>query len=190
MSTTLQDIIALHYQGGGSDKLWAAALIERDGGTELVTLWGRRGAALQSRIDAGSNAARTFAKKRDEKLREGYVVVPADRPEDGILVTLHGLAPELVGLAGLMAGLVAPSPDVGWIEPHDRQASEPPVIVALRAAFAQLSPEQRAVVALHMHLGYTVPETAEIVGAPEETVRSRLRLARERLRRELGETSK
>ncbi|MCC6628220.1 MAG: hypothetical protein IT340_12565 [Chloroflexi bacterium] len=110
MSTTLQDIIALHYQGGGSDKLWAAALIARDGGTDLITLWGRRGAALQSRIDAGPNAARIFAKKRDEKLREGYVAMPADRPEDGILVTLHGLTPELVGLADLTVGLVAPAP--------------------------------------------------------------------------------
>jgi DNA-directed RNA polymerase specialized sigma24 family protein len=50
-----------------------------------------------------------------------------------------------------------------------------------------LSPEQRAVVALHLHLGYSVAETADIIAAPEETVRSRLRLARERLRREFEE---
>jgi RNA polymerase sigma-70 factor (ECF subfamily) len=84
--------------------------------------------------------------------------------------------------------LLSPSPEVRWIERHDRHASDPPAFAALRQAFNSLSPEQRAVVALHMHFGYTVSETADIVGAPEETVRSRLRLARERLRRELRET--
>ena len=60
--------------------------------------------------------------------------------------------------------------------------------VALDGAFGRLSPEQRAVVALHLYAGYTVAETAEIVGAPHETVRSRLRLAREHLREALGES--
>lgn len=77
--------------------------------------------------------------------------------------------------------------DVKWIEPVDHRASEPSTFVALRAAFRALSPEQRAVVALHMHRGYSIRETAAMVGAPEETVRSRLRLARQRLRRELEE---
>lgn len=60
--------------------------------------------------------------------------------------------------------------------------------VVLDGAFARLSPEQRAVVGLHLYAGYSVAETATIVGAPVETVRSRLRLARERLREALGET--
>jgi RNA polymerase sigma-70 factor (ECF subfamily) len=57
----------------------------------------------------------------------------------------------------------------------------------VRAAFERLTAEQRAVVALHLYRGYSVAETAEIVGAPLETVRSRLRLARERLRSALAE---
>jgi RNA polymerase sigma-70 factor, ECF subfamily len=77
--------------------------------------------------------------------------------------------------------------DVKWIEPGDRRDSEPASFAALRDAFARLSAEQRAVVALHMHAGYTVAETAAIVGAPDETVRSRLRLAKQHLRRELEE---
>jgi RNA polymerase sigma-70 factor, ECF subfamily len=81
--------------------------------------------------------------------------------------------------------LLTPKADVTWIEPPDLHASEPPTYVGLRAAFARLSPDQRAVVGLHMHLGYSVAETAAIVGAPDETVRSRLRLAKDRLRREL-----
>jgi RNA polymerase sigma-70 factor (ECF subfamily) len=60
--------------------------------------------------------------------------------------------------------------------------------VVLDGALDRLSPEQRAVVALHLYAGYTVQETADIVGAPLETVRSRLRLARERLRTVLGES--
>lgn len=78
--------------------------------------------------------------------------------------------------------------DVTWIEPRDKRASEPPAYMALRAAFERLSPEQRAVVGLHLHLGYSVAEAAAIVGAPEETVRSRLRVAKQRLRGELEES--
>lgn len=83
--------------------------------------------------------------------------------------------------------LISPRCDVTWIGPIDRQASDPPKFVALREAFQRLSPEQRAVVGLHMHLGYSVAETAAIVGVPDETVRSRLRVAKQRLRRELEE---
>ena len=50
-----------------------------------------------------------------------------------------------------------------------------------------LSADQRAVVALHLYAGYSVAETADLVGAPLETVRSRLRLAKDRLRRQLEE---
>ncbi|MEA2678121.1 MAG: polymerase sigma-70 factor, subfamily [Chloroflexota bacterium] len=79
-------------------------------------------------------------------------------------------------------------PDVTPIDSADARASAPAAYVALRAAFGQLSPEQRAVVALHLHLGYSVAETAAIVGAPDDTVRSRLRTARLRLRHELEES--
>ena len=49
----------------------------------------------------------------------------------------------------------------------------------------QLPSEQRDVVVLHHVMELTVPEVAEETGAREETVRSRLRLAKARLR-ELG----
>ena len=58
---------------------------------------------------------------------------------------------------------------------------------AVRIAFEALPTPQRAVVALHLYAGYSMPETAEIVGVSLETVRSRLRLARRRLRAQLGE---
>ena len=61
---------------------------------------------------------------------------------------------------------------------------------ALRHAFEALPAPQRAVVALHLYLGYSVPETAAIVGAPLETVRSRLRLARDQLRFQLAEDAR
>ncbi len=72
-----------------------------------------------------------------------------------------------------------------WIEPSEESSAQLALRATLRTAFATLSPEQRAVVALHLHAGYSVKETATIVGIPVETARSRLRLARERLRREL-----
>ncbi len=61
-----------------------------------------------------------------------------------------------------------------------------PDAIDLAAAFDRLPAEQRAVVALHTVLGYTVDEVTELVHAPRETVRSRLRLAIARLRREVG----
>lgn len=59
------------------------------------------------------------------------------------------------------------------------------VHLALLRALAHLPAAQRAVVVLHHYAGYRVDEVAEIVDAPVETVRSRLRLAMTRLRTEL-----
>src|SRR6476659_5658854 len=84
--------------------------------------------------------------------------------------------------------LFTPRPEITWMEPPDPQGSDPSTFVALRVAFQRVSPEHRAVVVLHMHLGYTVAETAAMVGVPDETVRSRLRFAKQRLRRELEES--
>jgi RNA polymerase sigma factor (sigma-70 family) len=62
-----------------------------------------------------------------------------------------------------------------------------PQRLALSAAFETLTPEQRAACVLHLHLGYGVAETAALMGAGVETTRSRLRLARRRLRADLSE---
>jgi len=75
---------------------------------------------------------------------------------------------DLQGMAG-----AHPAPDATW--------------VALVVAFRGLPLDQRAAVALHLYAGYSVEETASLMGAGVETTRSRLRLARQRLRRELGE---
>ena len=76
------------------------------------------------------------------------------------------------------------------VEPSDpsaRPAAFATERADLEAAWRALPVAQRAIVALHLYAGYTVPETAEMVGVPIETARSRLRLARERLRQHLGE---
>ena len=57
----------------------------------------------------------------------------------------------------------------------------------IRIAFAGLRRDQRAVVVLTMHAGYSIDEAAGLLGIPRDTVRSRLRSARERLREALGE---
>jgi RNA polymerase sigma-70 factor (ECF subfamily) len=71
-------------------------------------------------------------------------------------------------------------------EATDRRGGVDPTWLALAEAFRTLPLEQRAVVALHLYEGYPVDETARLMGARIETTRSRLRLARRRLRRELG----
>jgi RNA polymerase sigma-70 factor (ECF subfamily) len=73
------------------------------------------------------------------------------------------------------------------LEVPDRRPGVDPAWIALSIAFRTLPAEQRAVVALHLYEGYPVDETAELMGVSTETTRSRLRLARKRLRRELGE---
>ena len=53
---------------------------------------------------------------------------------------------------------------------------------ALRALLSELPEPQAEVLALHTMLGYTVEETAQVTGAPVNTVRSRLRAALAALR--------
>jgi RNA polymerase sigma-70 factor, ECF subfamily len=57
----------------------------------------------------------------------------------------------------------------------------------LEGAFRRLSPEHRAVVVLHHHLGYQLTEIAETLGIPAGTARSRLHAAVRQLREVLGE---
>lgn len=81
----------------------------------------------------------------------------------------------------------ADDPQVPGLDIVDRAATGFPDRAAIRIAFDELSAAQRAVVVLHLHEGYSVDETAEALGVPRDTVRSRLRSARERLRRGLEE---
>jgi RNA polymerase sigma-70 factor (ECF subfamily) len=68
-------------------------------------------------------------------------------------------------------------------DPHARHESD----TELRIAFDALGVDQRVALLLHLYAGYTVEETAAIVGAPVETVRARLRRGRDRLRILLGD---
>jgi RNA polymerase sigma-70 factor (ECF subfamily) len=56
----------------------------------------------------------------------------------------------------------------------------------LAAALDRLPADQRESLVLHFAVGMTVPEIAEAVAAPFETVRSRLRLGKAALRESLG----
>ncbi|HEX5827436.1 MAG TPA: RNA polymerase sigma factor [Candidatus Limnocylindrales bacterium] len=56
-------------------------------------------------------------------------------------------------------------------------------------AFRRLTPEQRAVVVLHHHLGYPLTEIAATLGIPEGTARSRLHYAVRQLRAALDEST-
>jgi RNA polymerase sigma-70 factor (ECF subfamily) len=56
----------------------------------------------------------------------------------------------------------------------------------LAAALDRLPADQRESLVLHFALGMTVPEIADAMAAPHETVRSRLRLGKAALREALG----
>ena len=86
------------------------------------------------------------------------------------------------------AGLVR-RPPTDWLE-LPALLPEPAERVILREALGRLSPDHRAVIALHLHAGYSVDETARVLGVPFDTVRSRLRAAREQLRRQLAEVTR
>ena len=77
--------------------------------------------------------------------------------------------------------------DSELVQVPDRRTNVDASVVALTVAFRALPPVQRAAVALHLYAGYSVEETARLMSASIETTRSRLRLARQRLRRELAE---
>jgi RNA polymerase sigma factor (sigma-70 family) len=78
-----------------------------------------------------------------------------------------------------------------WFDPPREIPLDQPGVgsreVDLRDALRTLPAEQRATLVLHYYMGYSVAETAEVMAVPTETARSRLRLARARLRERLGE---
>jgi RNA polymerase sigma-70 factor (ECF subfamily) len=57
---------------------------------------------------------------------------------------------------------------------------------AVRELFATLPTDQAEALILHLVLGFTVEETAAACGAPANTIRSRLRLAKQALRMRAG----
>ncbi|HUQ44588.1 MAG TPA: RNA polymerase sigma factor [Candidatus Limnocylindria bacterium] len=92
-----------------------------------------------------------------------------------------------MGRRPLLRRVLSLDSQVGWLEPGGGPDPGLREWSGLRAAFGRLPADQRAVIALHLHAGYSVAETASIVDAPIETVRTRIRRAKDRLRSELGE---
>jgi ATP-dependent DNA ligase len=73
-----------HYQGGGSDKVWAGCYTE-DG--IFRSTWGRRGSSLavgEKNLGSSEAAAKQFNKKMKEKVTEGYQSVAFDDPNIGV----------------------------------------------------------------------------------------------------------
>jgi RNA polymerase sigma-70 factor (ECF subfamily) len=69
----------------------------------------------------------------------------------------------------------------------DRQVISRRLQGRLKEAISTLSEEQREVFLMREYLNLPFKEIAEIVGCPENTVKSRMRYALERLRQELAE---
>jgi RNA polymerase sigma-70 factor, ECF subfamily len=73
-------------------------------------------------------------------------------------------------------------------DPNGDHASSTAVDRDLQRALAQISPQQRAVVELTYYFGYSYSEIAEIIGCPENTVKTRMFHARRTLRALMEET--
>jgi RNA polymerase sigma-70 factor (ECF subfamily) len=74
----------------------------------------------------------------------------------------------------------------GQVHPITDEVSDPSLALAdsdeLERGFRRLQPEQRALIVLHFYLGLPMQETAEIVGLPVGTVKSRLFRATQQMR--------
>ena len=72
------------------------------------------------------------------------------------------------------------------VQPFLSDAPDPGIAIAdkdqIERGFGRLSPEQRALIVLHYYLGLPMQETAEIVGLPVGTVKSRLFRATQQMR--------
>lgn len=72
---------------------------------------------------------------------------------------------------------VAASPDVAEIRPEDRRPDFRVAVEAravLEPAFERLTPDQRALLALHYGIGLSIADCADAVGVPVGTAKSRL----------------
>ena len=85
-----------------------------------------------------------------------------------------------------LAAAVAAEPVAAWVE---AEAGDPPALLRLKRAMADLPAEQRATVALFHLEDMSVAETAIALNVPAGTVKTRLMHARRKLRAALeGET--
>lgn len=118
-------LVALHFAGGGSDKVWGAAIVQHvDQTAALLTCWGRRGASLSAKHQPFATVAQAeaqYTKKLREKHDDQYHdIAPADY---GIAATLERLAAEhgvlvalstAVGAVGAgSAGTQSPAAETG-----------------------------------------------------------------------------
>jgi RNA polymerase sigma-70 factor, ECF subfamily len=71
--------------------------------------------------------------------------------------------------------------------PTDMAAEAPRLRRRLQAALAQLPEDQREVFVMRQVSGMSFREIGDVVGAPENTVKSRMRYALEKLRQDLGD---
>jgi RNA polymerase sigma-70 factor (ECF subfamily) len=81
---------------------------------------------------------------------------------------------------GLLARWFAGPREIAVVAPRSTDQD-----LELREALDGLPPGHRAAIVLHHLEGYSVAETADLLGVPLETARSRLRTARDRLREAL-----
>lgn len=91
--------------------------------------------------------------------------------------------------AGKRGGGKRPAPIDQAPEPTDAKALEPETLLAVNEALERLAlnhPESAELVELHHFGGWTLVEIAKMLGLEEEQVKSRWRVAKARLKREMS----
>ena len=194
MSST-RDVRPIREQGVGSVRFESSEAIDhgdhvvdaelaafvRDHYPRLIRLAGQICHEPRDAADAVQNALEQAWRRRGT-LRDPAAVRPwLDRTVVREAIRLNPRRPGLIGR--FLAGPHEIDVSETIADPRARHEAD----TELRIAFDALGMDQRVALVLHLYAGYTVEETASIVGAPIETVRARLRRGRERLRSQLGE---
>lgn len=154
----------------------------------LYSRYGRLAFALAYRIVGSPEAA-------EDVVQDAYVTVwrRADLYQPGrgsvrawLLTVVRNRAIDVLRARDSRPKVVATLDDVGSLTSGDDDPADAAVrgieAAAVRSAMAGLPTEQRETVELAFFAGLSYPEVAERTGAPLGTVKSRMRLAMERLR--------
>lgn len=171
-----------------SDAVLLARLVSRDEDAlaELYDRHGRAAYALALRVTGNAESAQDVVQEAFLALwRRGHTYQPERGAVRGWLLTVvrNRAIDSLRGPSGQAARTMpvdalplaaADNPEAEAVRTVDGRR--------VRAALAELPPEQRDVVELAYFGGLAYPEVAERMGIPLGTVKSRMRLALERLR--------
>jgi RNA polymerase sigma-70 factor (ECF subfamily) len=139
--------------------------------------WPRLVAALHTVVPEGDDAEDVAQEAFARAYRDWSRVRSHDNPEGWLFITGYRLAVSLRRRARVRRR------HVGSSRTSETSETEEPMSFALEQLMSSLPHEQRVVLLLRLHYGFSSSETARILRRPEGTVKSQLSRACARLRR-------